>query len=675
MTLSGKDDLRDLTSSLDAKRLVRLTADVLAVLGHSALRIVDGPGDGGRDVHAVAHDNEKVLAQCKFHEDPTKTCSSAETSELPMALIKLGYKRGIFVTNAGISPQAKREYLDNYPGLQLAFLDGDQLVRLVLQEPLLKALWFDGSSLTDVTSVVTVPVMIREHNADAPIVPARWDPAPDLAPIAEGLSATYPGLVFSVGEADLEPHLFEPYRYPEPFTEEEGMMPFLRAMVVHVRGALRIGAVPELTRSIAEGFARFVGARWSRFTVRIGKLRVTPLVGEGGGLPVDGVSEAASFVTTTELSSTPEVLYLATSASGWTYTSDARVSEADYIRLYQPELDACAAYEVVGRPSDARLTLLRAQNERTMAGWNGSVHALLPSFATWQHSIPTPDDTIAWPWDGRQICTWFHGTLLSEVAVCRTINEADNPFAALLLDRTGELESIRTYLSALSGATMLKPDECFHMVSALGARVLVDVNKMTTRTADVTHHPEQLPSPVLPTSRRIEILTAWKLPESVPVESLTREAEAGPMENAEVHFDIDGDYLVARWLVPSAALVDASTAIVLERVTRCQRVWLERLEAHFRCLQPHLARATRAYWFAKHNVALGTKPSDSAKVFMWVPTKDGGWAPGVAGRRFDPSSPEGTHPEGLPDGIAKLVAAQRRRSEEGRSEPPEPTES
>src|SRR5690242_4004276 len=125
MTFSGTDDIRHLGANLDPKRLVRLTADILWVMGHSGIRIADGPGDGGRDVHAVARDGIPVLAQCKFHRNSVKSCSSTEVSELPMALVKLGYKRGIFVTNAGLSPQAVREYLDNYPDLELRFIDGD----------------------------------------------------------------------------------------------------------------------------------------------------------------------------------------------------------------------------------------------------------------------------------------------------------------------------------------------------------------------------------------------------------------------------------------------------------------------------------------------------------------------------------------------------------------------
>jgi hypothetical protein len=181
MTLSGKDDLRHLTVKLSPARLVRLTADILWIMGHSEIRVVDGPGDGGRDVHAVAQDGGRVLAQCKFHGDPDKTCSSSELSELPMALVKLGYERGVFVTNAGISPQAKREYLDSYPGLQLVFLDGDQVVRLVLQHRLLKALWFDGSDLRSMSTTVTLPMIIRDHETDGSVVPPRWEPTPDPA--------------------------------------------------------------------------------------------------------------------------------------------------------------------------------------------------------------------------------------------------------------------------------------------------------------------------------------------------------------------------------------------------------------------------------------------------------------------------------------------------------------
>jgi len=59
-----------------------------------------------------------------------------------MAMTKLGYRTGLFVTNSRISPQAKREYLNDYPNFRLDFLEGETLAKEVLSNGMLTALWY-----------------------------------------------------------------------------------------------------------------------------------------------------------------------------------------------------------------------------------------------------------------------------------------------------------------------------------------------------------------------------------------------------------------------------------------------------------------------------------------------------------------------------------------------------
>src|SRR2546425_851294 len=137
------DELREsLTRALSASALVQLTADLLQAKHHSNIRVMEGPGDGGRDIHSIDAESRPHLTQCKYHLDSSHTCSSRELSELPMAMTKLGYNRGLFVTSAKISPQAKREYLNDYPDIILDFLDGGELAKEVLANGMLTALWW-----------------------------------------------------------------------------------------------------------------------------------------------------------------------------------------------------------------------------------------------------------------------------------------------------------------------------------------------------------------------------------------------------------------------------------------------------------------------------------------------------------------------------------------------------
>lgn len=182
MSLVGKIDLsRLISASLDARALVQLCRDILFTKGHSQIRCTDGPGDGGRDIHSVIPKQIPHLTQSKFHSDPNLSCSSSELSELPMAMVKLGYNHGLFVTNGKISPQGKREFLDNYPNLTLEFLDGENLAAEILADTLLRAIWFDGASISRVNMCTVYPILVRSHEGDKPVLLDERDATPALS--------------------------------------------------------------------------------------------------------------------------------------------------------------------------------------------------------------------------------------------------------------------------------------------------------------------------------------------------------------------------------------------------------------------------------------------------------------------------------------------------------------
>jgi hypothetical protein len=156
-----KADKLDTLIELTFKEFPYLIADIISlVLGHQQVKIMDGPGDGRRDIHSV-YNGESYLIQCKFHEDSSKTVSSRELDEIVIGLAKFDYKNAIFATNAKISPQGKREYLDNYPNLNLDYLEGVNIIENVLGNKILKRIWFDGEKLGNVSTKISFPFIIR----------------------------------------------------------------------------------------------------------------------------------------------------------------------------------------------------------------------------------------------------------------------------------------------------------------------------------------------------------------------------------------------------------------------------------------------------------------------------------------------------------------------------------
>lgn len=150
--------------SLNENDFPYLVADILALcFNHSEIKVTDGTGDGKRDIYSITQNGEKHITQCKFHYDFTKTCTSSETGELINGLLKFGYKYGFFATTGKLSPQAKREYLDNYPGYCLDWIDGIGVVDKVLENNLLYKIWFEDGLIDKSLRRVILPFTIRQY--------------------------------------------------------------------------------------------------------------------------------------------------------------------------------------------------------------------------------------------------------------------------------------------------------------------------------------------------------------------------------------------------------------------------------------------------------------------------------------------------------------------------------
>ncbi len=63
-----------LLSGINQNTLPHLVGDIVYfVYGHNEVRVVDGPGDGKRDVHSRMPSGKRHIAQCKYHAD--RKCS------------------------------------------------------------------------------------------------------------------------------------------------------------------------------------------------------------------------------------------------------------------------------------------------------------------------------------------------------------------------------------------------------------------------------------------------------------------------------------------------------------------------------------------------------------------------------------------------------------------------
>lgn len=248
-----------LLSRIDFRTLPHLTGDILYFLhDHRDIRVVDGPGDGKRDVHSTRPDGSYFVTQCKYHEDTSASISSDETDELVLALMKFGCKAGLFVTTGRISPQAKREYLDNYPEFELDFLDGVNLVETVLSSPVLSAVWFDGKSIIQTRQALQIPFVLRRITDD---MPARIDGLPNI---------TNESISYYFRHEFIEKQYLAPYREPVDKYNPERTSKFAHGHSVYCIGNAGLHDVPQLHQFIASFIAGHIPVEQLPVTIRFG---------------------------------------------------------------------------------------------------------------------------------------------------------------------------------------------------------------------------------------------------------------------------------------------------------------------------------------------------------------------------------------------------------------------
>ena len=321
-----------LVSGLTPKSFPHLVADILFHrLGHKDVRIVDGPGDGRRDVHSV-FGRKRHITQCKYHSG-AGSVSARETDELPTALVKFGLSQGLFATTGRLSPQACREYLDNFPGLSLDWMDLDRLVDEVLSDPILSAVWFNGAEISDVSRTIAIPFTLRRADDHRPVdIPD----APEFA-LSDALRCRL--------ERRIAPTFaMRPYRWPSRATSERIDDSTMWCSHGVFRGAVRLHELSPLVRHLAEAVQRIVSTD-QILQLRIGSPYIADPDSESPGGTVVGTVRPTSWVMTQD-SVVPEQDWLLPSSQDWVLPTHLSVADADEACWHNAELDIWFRVEV-----------------------------------------------------------------------------------------------------------------------------------------------------------------------------------------------------------------------------------------------------------------------------------------------------------------------------------------
>lgn len=526
MAISGPSrDRRKFLADIGPEQFAELVADILALRGHKEICVVDGPGDGCRDIQSVDESGEKHVTQCKVHRNIDQTASSRETGELPIALLKFGSHKGLFATNSRISPQAKREYLEDYPGYRLGYLEGHDIATEVFGNPILRAVWFDGTTISRIATVLRIPLLLRDLEQDQPAIDfvdrelVNHFSARRLA-LGNDIDCRFE-MVW------LNSSIFEPYRRPRRKTIGEGWGNSIATLELVVEGAVRLDQVEVIKQQMVFEVLNdpMLQQEHDHLAVRIGQAYLVPLGGEVPGAHIEIGEPAITLVRHGNVTTEEIEWLLPSSESGWITPDRITATTADWFRWYNVELDACLEIGLESVPSQSDKGLLEERKAFLEEWWFRSLFMLIDARLLGDlelFGIGEPTERFDWP-DGRHFCCWFHPLLLSPfrplyLGPVDKSTEAAHFLGIDLDDVQAELEAIRSSLTE-AGAEDVEPSIARHMYAVVKADPFPDDRRFYYRSIDLFGE-SPVPSPIDPHARQLIVTFCWRVGQACTDEKL-----------------------------------------------------------------------------------------------------------------------------------------------------------
>lgn len=600
MALLGRSEPEKLLSGLDPRLLVRLVRDLMLVRGHANVRETDGPGDSTRDVYSEHETRGPHLAQCKHHESTDAVCRARDVAELPLALFKHGYKHGLFVTNGRITAPAKKELLDNYPGMVLEFLDGAELAAEVLGSDLLRSLWVDDDHITLCNRRAIFPVLCRKHALDTPVVLSGRAVSKTahciVAEIAEKLDGVEL-LVETAWGVPLDP--FSPYRPPAQPVLEEGRHEGITTMNVVATGKLGVDGLATIGTQLAKRLAEALSPELGGITVVAGRPYLTGLNEtwvRGGTL----TSMARQVFVGTRGRALEEERWFLELPENWSSECDARTTETAHVRLFCETQQIAASFEVETLPTPFQQyhTLLRK------IAWENSMFALVPSGME-----VGADLSVDWIRGGRKIVAWSHQGFVDKSGWMLEPRSSIAEGGSSEIDRDApdpRFSQLREQFSGQPEVEMLTPRDARHMFALVGSDPYGDDIRYTADTAQLVGDFDSISSPLNPHGRCFEFTVAWHVPIDWPGErNVPSSFDTGSIRR-------EGSYCVAEWREDDVNL-SMPTAEVLAKLQPRLQARLEEVEAKMDLRE----RSTARYWLETRSVRLGVSWRDSEKQYVW----------------------------------------------------------
>lgn len=504
-----------LLARIDQKTLPHLVGDVLFFLrNHKDVKVVDGPGDGKRDVHSVTPNDTRHITQCKYHQNTSASVSTDETDELVLALNKFGYKTGLFVTTGKISPQAKREYLDNYPDFQLDFLDGINLVETVLSSPVLSAVWFDGTEISKLRNALSIPFIIRRSKDDHPIRSEQFG------------TQTFTEITHKYELASCETRDLDPYRAPVDRTYSEHSPKFIQGHRVVCSGKVYIYNITEHIKLITQHIASMVNAEDLPVVIRFGKPAFIP---HNESTDEDAVkinseeTDTCSFVIDTKRQVVPENEWIVfQSRENWFFPKNFSVTQAEWAGWINRKTNTILMQELSW--ADNEEPFFEQQFNRLKKRYLEQSLFLVGSSTEKINLLEKLPEKYYPEWECEYgpngiMLGWLHPALSAlEGGVVFSVDPEKGDFTGKLTTDIDDLafeetKKLARQTGSQNGFSVVDFSQAKLIAAIAGEDFLPDKKTSTTFSAELYHYFNDIPSPIFTADRKLLFVRMWQIDE------------------------------------------------------------------------------------------------------------------------------------------------------------------
>lgn len=493
---------RKYLNDLDAKQLPFLIGDILFfIYNHTEIKVLDGPGDGKRDISSKTPEGKACITQCKFHNDFKTSVSSRETDEIAIALLKFKTTKGIFATTGKLSPQAKREFINDFPDFELSFFEGTDIVDMILSSPTLTSVWVKNESIKLTSKTFVIPFILRDLIEDKPLKKVNFE---KLKIISNNLSIDY----------------FHPYRVPQKSSHvDTDSDTFLNCYHYVYKRPVHIHEIQLLIEGIFDKIIPFLQKLNRPISIRIGTSFFAKIIDDEFKEKLKLEIEPKTYIVSENKKLTEKEYVLPLEISNCIFPKRFGSLESPWAAWYFSNHNLCLQVEL-SIPYNIRNNFFhKGIKDIHLQKINESLFFFITKkqfieLGNIIQEINMPDWVCEYGFEDK-IIGWLHPYLLDDDDF-RAMKVEDEKY--VLIEDEIKLKLFKNKIQVLNKKSLdanfliCKPNEAIHLSKRTNNPLFIEPKIKTYDSAHLFHYFDELPSPLYIKNRIFNFIYIWTVP-------------------------------------------------------------------------------------------------------------------------------------------------------------------